>query len=159
MTAFTINGHRFELDRESVEDAVGAELPDPIKDHFVVVGGRRFPPKQVVSAATGLDRAEFTTHHARRILQRLGFAAGRRSRDGAAPAPRPDGRSPFGGRQAEMLRPFAGKWVALAGPFEVLVAADAPEDVLAWLASHGVRATGMFRVPAGEREAEGLAPL
>ena len=49
----------------------------PVHEHYVVVGGRRFPPKQVLSCVTGLDRADFTTHQARRILKRLGFVAAR----------------------------------------------------------------------------------
>ena len=53
--------------------------PEPLKDHFVVINRRRYPPKQVIEALTGLDRAEFTTHDARRIVTGLGFAAGRRS--------------------------------------------------------------------------------
>jgi hypothetical protein len=34
----------------------------------------------VIALATGLDRADFTTHQARRILRRLGFTAARRTR-------------------------------------------------------------------------------
>jgi hypothetical protein len=59
--------------------------------------------------------------------------------------------------QADALRPYVGLWVALAGPTEVLVAADNPHEVLAWLARHDRRATyGMFRVPASVAEAEGV---
>jgi hypothetical protein len=51
-----------------------------------------------------------------------------------------------------------GKWVALAGPTEVLVSADSPQEVLAWLAQHERRAPyGMFRVPVSPEEAEGAA--
>jgi hypothetical protein len=159
--AYTVAGRRFRLERGAVERAVANELPDPIRDHFVVVSGRRFPPKQVLAAVTGLDRADFTTHQARRILMRLGFTAGRRSRDaGQTTAGEARAGLPYGGRQAEALRPYIGKWVALGEPTEVLVAADTPQEVLAWLARHGRRASGgMFRVPATEREAEGLAPL
>jgi len=53
-----------------------------------------------------------------------------------------------------------GKWVALASPTDVLVAADTPQEVLRWLARHRRRATyGMFRVPSSTAEAEGIAPL
>ena len=159
-TTYTVAGRRFRLERRLVEKALAEELPDPIRDHYVVVGGRRFPPKQVLSAVTGLDRADFTTHQARRILMRLGFVAGRRSRDGArATAGEARASLPHGGRQAEALRPYIGKWVALGEPTEVLVAADTPQEVVAWLAQHGRRSSGVFRVPATERETEGLAPL
>jgi hypothetical protein len=62
------------------------------------------------------------------------------------------------GRQAAALEPYAGQWVALAGPTEVLVAADDPHEVLAWLSRHDRRASGMFRVPSTPAEAEGAAP-
>lgn len=70
----------------------------------------------------------------------------------------PDGGDgPQHGRQAAALKPHIGKWVALGSPTDVLVAADNPQDVLAWLSRHGVQATGMFRVPAELAEAEGAA--
>ena len=61
--------------------------------------------------------------------------------------------------QADALRPHVGRWVALSGPTEVLVAADTTQEVIAWLARHNKRAPyGMFRVPAATAEAEGAAP-
>lgn len=66
---------------------------------------------------------------------------------------------PHSGRQAGALAPFGGKWVALAGPTDVLVAAETPQEVLAWLARHERRASyGMLRVPTSGREADGAAP-
>jgi hypothetical protein len=163
MPRFTVSGQQFELDREAVERCLLTHLPDPVHEHYVVVHGRRFPPKQALSCVTGLDRADFTTHQARRILRRLGFVAARvHSEETAEPDPdarEGDSRGPRGGRQAEAFRPYVGKWVALAGPTEVLVAADTPQQVLAWLARHERRAPyGMFRVPATVTEAEGGAP-
>ena len=75
MTEFTIAGRRFLLERRTVEEAAIGVLPEPVREHYVVVRGRRFPPKQIMSRVTGLDRADFTTHQARRILKRLGFIA------------------------------------------------------------------------------------
>jgi hypothetical protein len=159
-TTYTVAGHRFRIERGVVETALARELPEPVRDHYVVVAGRRFPPKQVLSAVTGLDRADFTTHQARRILMRLGFTAGRRSRDAVqAAADDESGRLPYGGRQAEALAPYVGKWVALGEPTEVIVAADTPQDVLAWLAKHGRRTSGVFRVPATAQETEILGPI
>jgi hypothetical protein len=157
MTRFTIAGQRFELERDEVESCLRDSLPDPLHEHYVVVGGRRYPPKQVLARVTALDRADFTTHQARRVLRRLGFVAARVTRDDEESAPGGDG--PRGGRQAEALRPYVGQWVALAGPTEVLVAADTPQEVLAWLARHDRSAGyGMFYVPASAAEAEGAAP-
>jgi hypothetical protein len=158
MPRFQIAGHVFEVDRSAVEIAVAGRLPEPISQHYVIVGARRFPPKQILSLVTGLDRADFTTHQARRILKRLGFVAARVA-GGSHSTPQPDGSSQSG-PQAEALAPYVGQWVALAGPTEVLVAADTPQEVLAWLAQHERRAPyGMFRVPARDVEAEGAAPL
>src|SRR6266568_5938600 len=77
MTAMTISGQRYDLDARRVQEALQGELPEPITEHFIVVNGRRWPPKQVLALVTGLDRADFTTHQARRALTRLGFPAGR----------------------------------------------------------------------------------
>jgi len=42
----------------------------------------------------------------------------------------------------------------------VLVAADTPQEVLAWLAKNDRRASyGMFRVPFPDERVEGAAPL
>jgi hypothetical protein len=158
MPTFTIAGNTYDLERQRVEEAVSDVLPEPIHQHYVVVGGRRYPPKQILTYVTGLDRADLTTHQARRILKRLGFVAARAP--GAAPDATYLGEGAHGGRQAAALEPHAGKWVAMAGPTEVLVAAPTPQEVLAWLAKHEQRAPyGMFRVPESEREAEGAAPL
>jgi hypothetical protein len=163
LAPFTISGQQFQLERAEVERCLVNVLPDPVHEHYVVVRGRRFPPKQVLSCVTGLDRADFTTHQARRILKRLGFVAARAHReevsDRRAETDTRDGKGSQETRQADALRPYLGQWVALAGPTEVLVAADRPEEVLAWLARHERRATyGMFRVPASAVEAEGGAP-
>src|SRR5712692_3143764 len=72
-----VSGRTYELDHGGVEAALRAELPEPIHEHFVVINGRRWPPKQVLALVTGLDRADFTTHQARRALTRLGFPAAR----------------------------------------------------------------------------------
>ena len=159
MAEFTIAGHRFELEHRSVEEAAAGVLPEPVREHYVVVRGRRFPPKQIMSRVTGLDRADFTTHQARRILKRLGFVAARAGGDDSGDEV-PGGDGPHSGRQAAALAPYTGQWVALAGPTDVLVAADSPDEVLAWLTKHERRASfGMFRVPTSVEEAEGIAPL
>jgi hypothetical protein len=159
VTSFTISGQQFELERNDVERCLRDLLPDPVHEHYVVVRGRRYPPKQVLSCVTGLDRADFTTHQARRILKRLGFVAARSHRP-SDPETGHGNRPKLGhGKQADALRPYVGQWVALAGPTEVLVAADSPQEVLAWLARHERRAPyGMFHVPVSVAEAEGVGP-
>jgi hypothetical protein len=152
-----ISGKTFDLDRERVVGALAGSLPEPLRDHFVVIGGRRWPPKQVISLATGLDRADFTTHQARRILLRLGFPASRRSTAEHAGAIGVAADTGPRGDLAEALRPFIGSWVAVRGS-EVLVAAPSAGEVIAWLARHEQRAESMFKVPGGEPEAGGAAP-
>jgi hypothetical protein len=170
----TVAKQRFELERDEVEQTMRVVLPEAIASHYVVVGGRRYPPKQVIGELTGIDRADFTTHQARRILMGLGFVAGRQPRqmlfeDAAAPEayvdPSNEGpvrRSSDGERSmrpdAEALRPFIGQWVATRGTY-VLFAASDPSKVVSWLAANRQRADSMFRVPASEFEAGGAAPL
>jgi hypothetical protein len=164
---------RFALRARQVERRLRGVLPEPLKDHFVVINRRRYPPKQVLELVTGLDRAEFTTHHARRILTGLGFPAGRRTPDSphgdvARPRPRSPARDSAARTRsqrravrprpsAETLEPFVGQWVATKG-LEVLVAAPDPQAVVGWLAQHRQHADSMFRVPSDQFEASGIAP-
>src|SRR5260370_26796391 len=94
----TVSGHTYDLDPQSVQEALQGALPEPIYEHFVVINGRRWPPKQVLALVTGLDRADFTTPQARRALTRLAFTAGSSARppqrhatgpSPAAPSPPP----------------------------------------------------------------------
>src|SRR5205823_7866498 len=54
-----IAGHRFELQSGAITRVMKKTLPEPLNEHYVVIGGRRYPPKQVIAAVTGLDRADF----------------------------------------------------------------------------------------------------
>jgi len=161
MPSMTVSGHSYHLDSRRVEAALQGTLPEPIREHFVVINGRRWPPKQVLAQVTGLDRADFTTHQARRALTRLGFPAGRaaggqvprRETTRGAGVP-PDDRTPD---LVDALRPFVGLWVAVRGD-DVLVAAPSPRDVVAWLTQHGQRAQSMFRVVDTDQAVTGAAP-
>ena len=166
MLTMTISGHQYSLDSGHVEAVLQGVLPEPIHEHFVVINGRRWPPKQVMALVTGLDRADFTTHHARRVLTRLGFPAGRGATGrGHRPATfaataLPSAANSTDERRApsaEALRPYIGLWVAVRGD-EVLVAAPTPKEVVAWLSQHGQRAQSMFRVVDSEQAIAGAAP-
>lgn len=167
MPMMIVSGHRYDLNPRGVEVALQGALPEPIHEHFVVINGRRWPPKQVLAVVTGLDRADFTTHQARRALTRLGFPAGRAaSRRGqhrvdstaaAAAGPAVSGTAGRPEPLVEALRPFIGQWVAVRGD-EVLVAAHSAKEVVAWLARHRQRAESMFRVPGSEQAITGAAP-
>lgn len=163
---------RFELRADEVARRMQDERAEPISSHYVVIDNRRFPPKQVISVMTGIDRADFTSHQARRILLGLGFAAGRQPREDEIErwhevgASRGAGASRLSSRarpspmrpSAEALAPYVGQWVATRGP-HVLTAASEPRAVVSWLAEHRQEAESMFRVPVDETEAGGLAPL
>jgi hypothetical protein len=155
-----IAGQPFVLRSSDVVQALRDVDPEPIKSHFVVIDARRFPPKQVVSEITGLDRADFTTHQARRTLIRLGFPAGRRGV--AASNTReindhgPRGPSPE--RLTDRLRPLSGQWVAIKDD-DILHASSSPRELVGWLGQHGQQADTMFRVPEDELALTGLAPL
>jgi len=159
----TIAGHPFVLRRDEVVRAMRGADPEPITSHYVVVGKGRFPPKQVIGEVTGLDRADFTTHQARRTLVGLGFAAGRRAsrsrqRGGHGRGqPRSTARARNEGL-ADRLREHTGEWVAIKDG-DVLHAAGSPKELIAWLGRHGQKAESVFRVPEDEPAASGLAPL
>lgn len=161
-----IAGQDFRLRGSDVARTVSTLEPEPIARHFVVIGERRFPPKQVISAVTGLDRADFTTHQARRTLMRLGFPAGRRGAASGPPPPGPTVQPAVAGplsdldgeRLADRLRPFTGQWVAIKDD-DVMYAATSPRRVVGWLTEHGQTADSMFRVPEDEVASTGLAPL
>lgn len=70
---FVINGVGHSLDASTVRSALRGGAPDPVREHWVDVDGVRWPPKQALGLATGLDRADFTSHRALGLFERLGF--------------------------------------------------------------------------------------
>lgn len=143
-----VAGKDFVLEAAQVQQVLTGIDPEPIKDHVVVVGGHRYPPKQVLAAVTGLDRADFTTHQARSILRRLGFGATRR-RVAAPPDVALSKRPPAS--EPSILEPFAGQWIA-QDEAAVLFHADSVQAVLRWLRRNDLRAR-VWRVPATPAEA------
>lgn len=150
-----IAGKSFDLRRSDILKVLRDVEPEPISSHFVVVGSRRFPPKQVIGQITGLDRADFTTHQARRTLLRLGFTAGRRGS-----ASRPTNRRTEAPEEslAERMRAFTGEWIAIKDD-EILHASNTPQALVRWLGNHGQKADSVFRVPEDDLAVSGLAPL
>ncbi len=155
-----IAGQPFVLRSSDVVHALRDVDPEPITSHFVVIDAKRFPPKQVVSAVTGLDRADFTTHQARRTLIRLGFPAGRRGVAAANPRETKDHapRGPSPERLTDRLRSLSGQWVAVKDD-DIIHASSSPRELVGWLGQHGQQADTMFRVPEDELAVTGLAPL
>jgi hypothetical protein len=73
MAKFTLAGRVFNLTREDFERAVGNVEPAPIRKYAIRIRGHRFPPKQVVSAATGVELSGYQTMEALRVLRAHGF--------------------------------------------------------------------------------------
>lgn len=70
---FVLNGQRVVLHAATVVSRLAGQVPEPVQQHGVRVGGVVFPVKQAFSAATGCPRQDFTTKTAQRHLARLGF--------------------------------------------------------------------------------------
>ena len=77
MVKAVVGGRPFEFSKDEIERRMRGEEPESIREHLVEVGGRGFPPKQVVAAMTGWDRLSFTTMEAQRVLTRAGFVCRR----------------------------------------------------------------------------------
>lgn len=132
-----VAGRSILLDAARVELVARTLEPERIQTYSVTIAGRRFPPKQILAAVTGLDRGDFISTQARSILQRLGFPVARR-REVGMPPDEPPARH----LRADLLRPHRGRWVAVDwGWTEVLVAADNPLEVVAALRARGVKGT------------------
>ena len=65
-------GETHTLSRDDILRMAEREVPGKITAYFVEINGRRFPPKQLLRAATG-TRKPFNSANARSVLTRLGF--------------------------------------------------------------------------------------
>lgn len=146
----TIAGHPFDLSADEVVGAVRGVAAEPIRTHYVVIEGRRYPPKQVIAAVTHLDRSAFISTQARSVLERLGFRVGRVGTPPRTPAPTTSASPQEArlAREAEMLTPYIGLYVAVdEGWTEVISAGDDPRAVARALKAMG-RHGAIFRVPS-----------
>ena len=75
--SFQLNGEQWTLTDADVKAAVKPLAPEPPRTHVVLIDGSTYPVKQAFSAATGLDRLDFTTNQARTVLKRLGLVVTR----------------------------------------------------------------------------------
>jgi len=74
---FILRGKPYNLTKEDVERRMRGVSPEVIRKHYVVINGKKYPPKQVLNILLGIDRLDFTAMDARNILRRLGFELGR----------------------------------------------------------------------------------
>lgn len=70
---FILRGKAYELTRQGVEEKVIHVKPGPIQKYYVVINGKQYPPKQVISECIDIALVEFTTMDAANILRRLDF--------------------------------------------------------------------------------------
>ena len=75
--SFVVNGRSVTLSRQEVERRMESVAPEAIRSHVVVIADVRYPVKQVFAMVTGLDRLDFTSATARRLLAKLGFELAR----------------------------------------------------------------------------------
>jgi len=73
MTRFILRKTPYEYAKEDIErELIGLE-PEVIRQYYVEINGKKFPPKQVIAHVLHLGKVEFTTMDAANILRRLGF--------------------------------------------------------------------------------------
>jgi hypothetical protein len=160
-----VAGHTFDLRQPDVRRAISRAEPGEIRDHYVEVGGRRYPVKQALAIATGLDPSDFTSQHARSVLRRLGLSLGRLSSHPGSHVT-PNGQTSVAGQRgsrpplrerrrpedrAEALRPYFNRWVAVQRD-HVLTDGDSFSEVLTWLRQNGIKADAVFLVPDNPSE-------
>jgi hypothetical protein len=71
-TLARIKGEEYWVTRADILRIAATESPRRINAYFVEIGDKRFPPKQLVRAATGTKQF-FDTAAAVRVLKALGF--------------------------------------------------------------------------------------
>ncbi|MGD9997240.1 MAG: PE-PGRS family protein [Ilumatobacteraceae bacterium] len=86
---FVVAGEQFDLDADDVVHRLVGQYPAAIQTHWVDVEGTRWPPKQVLELATGIQRSRFISHAALGVLQRLGFTTSEIPRTKRGPESRP----------------------------------------------------------------------
>jgi len=72
-----VGGRELDLTADDVIRSMRGVEPETIREHFVVIDDKLFPPKQALAQVTGWDRQTFTTMEATRVLSRLGFVCQR----------------------------------------------------------------------------------
>ncbi len=80
---FRLRGKAYSLTRTEVEDAVEHAAPGDVDTYFVTVGGKKYPPKQVLSLALDVSPSDFISTDATRTLMKLGFEIHRNEQTGA----------------------------------------------------------------------------
>jgi hypothetical protein len=72
-STFTLRGKTFAKQKDDFLKATKGLEPGRIKKYSTVVGGKRYPIRQVVAAVTKLPAIAITSQDAYRVLERFGF--------------------------------------------------------------------------------------
>jgi hypothetical protein len=72
--SFRLNAKEYLLAASDVERTLVGIRPKNIDKYYVEINGLKYPPKQVIASALGLNLTSFTTMDATRILSALEFA-------------------------------------------------------------------------------------
>ena len=70
---FTLRGKTFDKRREDFIQAMKGREPGRIKKYSTVIGGKRYPIRQVLAAVTKLQAIAITSQDAYRVLEKFGF--------------------------------------------------------------------------------------
>ncbi|MGI9071169.1 MAG: hypothetical protein ACR2JB_07580 [Bryobacteraceae bacterium] len=70
---FTLRGKTFEKRRQDFVRAIRGLEPGRIQKYSTVVGGKRYPIRQVLAAVTKLPTIAITSQDAYRVLEKFGF--------------------------------------------------------------------------------------
>ncbi len=70
---FTLRGKSFEKRRDDFVKAMKGLQPGRIHKYSTLVGGKRYPIRQVLAAVTDLKAIAITSQDAFRVLEKFGF--------------------------------------------------------------------------------------
>lgn len=71
---FTLRGKTFNKRKEDFIKAVKGMEPGRIQKYSVLVGGKRYPIRQVLAAVTNMPAIAITSQDAFRVLEKFGFS-------------------------------------------------------------------------------------
>lgn len=69
-----IKGRAYEVSAKRIRQVARDSDPEKIREYYVEVEGKQFPPKQLIRLVTGTTDS-FNSQNARSLLTRLGFTS------------------------------------------------------------------------------------
>lgn len=69
----TFRNADLKMSKADVEEEIIKYDPEPISKYSVVIGGKEYPIKQVVSLLFGKPKMDFTSQEAYRVLKKMGY--------------------------------------------------------------------------------------